>query len=196
MILPLEIHNRTRRQRDSSLIDLLRKKCADYTTTQYTRQTEVLSDEIKVLLESLNLDNGYDALIKNLENQRTSYFQELEKRFKSIQNDKRSLSEIINSALEYYSRYKKTKDEEEIAKYLGEMESFKRFLVLFCPRIEQSNNRDLGRYIVTVLNTKNPINYSEQQLTSLSYATNKLENEEINLDILGECIVKLREIII
>ena len=65
--------NRTRRQDEQLIYDILRERCKCYVEVSSKESAAEVSVQIKSLLMGLNLDSGYQSLMKNLDMQRKSY---------------------------------------------------------------------------------------------------------------------------
>jgi hypothetical protein len=191
MTLPPVVQNRTERQEEESAINLLKEKCENYTTAKYSDIAQKISDEIKILLEGLRLDQGYNPLMENLENQRQKNIKE--KKTKVIKKDERSLSKILNDAVHHYNLYQLYNSKEEKLSYLAEIDLLKQNLIISSTKTDQINRRGLIERITNILEIYDPSNYSPSQVDSLAFVIDYVENADINLFSFKFCIDKLKK---
>ena len=111
-------------------------------------------------------------------------------------NNKKKLTDILSIAEKHYEKYNKTKNKNNLSDYLFQMRLLTQRIAFFYTKLEHKAKKDLGKYVATILTQTDPTDYSKQQLDSLAYVIDKLENEEINQQVFAECISKLKRIML
>ena len=114
-----------------------------------------------------------------------------------ILKDDRKMSDILEQAVEHYSRYKKTDDPGERFSYLVEMYTLMEQIEVASHLSEKMHYKIIAKSIFETMRKslagdKDFEDYSVNQLGSLAYIIGEIERPEDKMDISG-CVLKLDE---
>ena len=112
-----------------------------------------------------------------------------------IEQDERSLSEILKEAVSHYENHRRTGNQGEKFAYIYEMLSLQEHVFLLYIKADQdSDTENLARHTEYVLDNTDAADYSRRELDDLFYVIDELEKPKIPSVTFRECEDRLKKI--